>query len=96
MGLVRAGVTTVPIVMNTSSQVAAELRRYGIRTPYVVDPDGSVSRVYKTLGTGHHANLPGHTFILVGADGTMQWRADHPGMWVDPAELTATVEAQLR
>lgn len=95
-GLAKAGVTIVPVVMNSASQVAAELQRYGIRTPYLVDPNGSVSSVYKTLGTGHHANLPGHTFILVGPDGTMTWRGDYPGMWVDPAELTAAVQAQLR
>lgn len=95
-GLVKAGVTIVPVVMNPSGQVAAELQRFGIRTPYVVDPGGAVSRVYKTLGTGHHANLPGHTFILVGPDGTMKWRGDYPGMWVEPAELTAAVQAQLR
>ncbi len=95
-GLAKAGVSIVPVVMNSPGQVAAELQRYGIRTPYVVDPDGSVSNLYKTLGTGHHANLPGHTFILVGPDGTMKWRGDYPGMWVDPAELTSAVQAQLR
>lgn len=95
-GLVKAGVTIVPVVMNASGQVAAELQRFGIRTPYVVDPGGAVSSAYKTLGTGHHANLPGHTFILVGSDGTMKWRGDYPGMWVEPAELTAAVQAQLR
>lgn len=95
-GLAIAGVTIVPVVMSSPIQVARELQRYGIQTPYVIDSDGSVSRAYKTLGTGHHANLPGHTFILVGSDGTLQWRGDYPGMWVDPAELTAAVQAQLR
>ena len=60
-GLAKAGVTIVPVVMNSSSQVAAELQRYGIRTPYLVDPNGSVSNLYKTLGTGHHASLPATT-----------------------------------
>lgn len=95
-GLEKAGVTIVPVVMNPADQVAAELQRFGIRTPYIVDPGGAVSSAYKTLGTGHHANLPGHTFILVGPDGTMKWRGDYPGMWVEPAELTAAVQAQIR
>ena len=30
------------------------------------------------------------------SDGTMKWRGDYPGMWVDPAELTSAVQAQLR
>jgi len=94
-GLENEGVTVVPVVMNPVAQVAPELERFGIRTPYLVDPDGSVSRAYKTLGTGHHAELPGHSFVLVSADGRMLWRADYPGMWIDPATLAATVGAQL-
>lgn len=94
-GLAKAGVSILPVVMNSPIQVIGELQRYGIRTPYIIDSDGSVSRAYKTLGAGHHANLPGHTFVLVGPDGTMLWRGDYPSMWVDPAELTAAVQAQL-
>lgn len=95
-GLAKVGVSIVPVVMNSPIQVTGELQRYAIQTPYAIDSDGSVSRAYKTLGAGHHANLPGHTFVLVGPDGTMLWRGDYPSMWVDPAELSAAVQAQLR
>lgn len=88
-------VTLVPIVMNPTAQVAPELQRFGVRTPYLADPDGSVARAYDTLGTGHHADLPGHTFILVGPDGTIRWRGDYPGMWVEPAELASAVSDKL-
>lgn len=88
-------VTLLPIVMNAAAQVETELRRFGLQTPYLVDPDGSVSRAYDVLGTGHHANLPGHSFILVGPDGRMRWRGDYPGMWIEPAELASTVRAEL-
>jgi hypothetical protein len=54
-----------------------------------------VSGAYDTLGTGHHANLPGHSFILVGPDGTIDWRGDYPGMWVEPATVASTVSSYL-
>ena len=94
-GMAKEGVTVLPVVMNSTGQVAGELRRFGVNTPYLSDPDGSVSRAYKTLGTGHHAELPGHSFILVGPDGQTKWRADYPGMWVEPAELDQAVRSQL-
>ena len=87
------GVPLVPIVMNDIGQVQTELGRFGIRTPYLSDPDGSISRAYGTLGTGHHANLPGHSLVLVGPDGTIRWRADYPGMWVEPSQVVATVKS---
>jgi peroxiredoxin len=85
------GVPLVPIVMNQPGQVQAELQRFGLRTPYLSDPEGSVSRAYDTLGTGHHADLPGHTFVLVGPDGQLRWRGDYPAMWVEPSELVGSI-----
>lgn len=94
-GLAKAGVPLVAVVMNPAGPVQAELRRFGLGTPYLVDPGGSISGAYKTLGTGHHADLPGHTFILVGPDGDIRWRGDYPGMWVEPAELTRDVLSKI-
>ena len=90
----QTGVTLVPIVMNPAGQIETELRRFALQTPYLVDPDGSVSRAYDTLGTGHHADLPGHSFVLVGPDGQMLWRGDYPGMWVEPAQLASTISRE--
>ena len=91
----RAGVSLLPIVMNSMSEVRSELDRFGVRTPYLTDPGGTTPRAYGTLGTGHHSDLPGHSFILVGPDGRIRWRGDYPGMWVDPGELAAVVSANL-
>lgn len=89
------GVPLVPIVMNTTAQVEGELGRFGIETPYLSDPSGAVSQSYDTLGTGHHADLPGHSLILVGPEGEIRWRGDYPGMWVEPATVVSTVRSYL-
>ena len=51
----------------------------------------------KSVGTGE----PGHTFILVGADGKIAWIQDYGApenrgaMYVDPLEISANVKAEL-
>lgn len=52
----------------------------GITTPVLSDPDLSVSQTYDTnsygmMGDGRN----GHTFIVVGPDGSIRWRADYGG-----------------
>lgn len=94
-GFDQAGIRLVPIVMNSAEQVRPELRRFGLTMPYSIDRGGIVSRSYDTLGKGHHAGLPGHSFVLIGADGTQLWRGDYPSMWVEPSELLAAVKAAL-
>lgn len=89
-----ADLTLIPIVMNQAGDVQSELKRFGVRTPYLSDADGSVSRAYDTLGTGHHADLPGHTFVLVGPDGQVRWRGDYPGMWVEPSDLVGSIDGR--
>jgi peroxiredoxin len=84
------GVTVLPIVTNDAASTTAQLARFGISTPYVLDPTKEISAAYDTLGRGHHADLPGHSFILVD-DGKVLWRGDYPSMWVDPDELAAQV-----
>ncbi len=93
--LERTGVTLLPIVMNTAADVQGELDRFNVRTPYLLDPNGTTSSAYDALGTGHHANLPGHTFILIGPDGAIRWRGEYPEMWIEPSELAAAVTSNL-
>ncbi len=93
--LERAGVTLLPIVMNTAADVQSQLDRFNLQTPNLLDPTGTTSEAYDVLGRGHHANLPGHTFILVGPDSTIRWRGDYPGMWIEPSELAAAVTKNL-
>lgn len=94
-GFDQAGIRLVPIVMNSAAQVDPELGRFGLTTPYSIDRGGIVSRAYDTLGKGHHAELPGHSFVLIGADGNQRWRGDYPSMWVEPSELLAAAKAAL-
>ena len=54
--------------------------RTGITLPTLADPDRAVSVAYRTLAYGMmNGALPGHTFILVGPDGKIRWRADYGG-----------------
>jgi len=89
-----AGITVLPIVMNTAEQITADMNTYGVNTPFLLD-DGTVSEAYGTLGTGMHAGLPGHSFVLVDADGARRWSGNYPSMWLAPDDLLKQVQANL-
>lgn len=80
------GVTVLPIVMSTREQTTADMRRYGVRTPFLLD-DGRVAGAYGVLGKGMHAGLPGHSFVLVDGSGRQRWMGEYPSMWRPPTEL---------
>ncbi len=88
------GITVLPIVMNTRADIAADMNRYGVTTPFLLD-DGSVSKAYDTLGKGMHADLPGHSFVLIDAAGVQRWYGEYPSMWLDPAGLLREVRTRL-
>lgn len=90
----RAGVTVLPIVMNTRAQITADMRTYQVTTPFLLD-DGKVSTEYKTIGHGMHAGLPGHSFVLVDKDGVQRWYGEYPSMYLSPADLLAQVSRHL-
>lgn len=85
-GFAEAGITVLPIVMNTAEQINADRERLGVTTPFLLD-DGTTSDAYGTLGTGMHEGLPGHGFVLVDAEGVQQWYGNYPSMWLDPKDL---------
>jgi len=91
-----ADITVVPIVVSPAADVRRELERFGLATPFLIDPDRSVSTAYDTIGRGHHADLPGHSFVLVDGDGTMRWRIDEPSMYVEPSRLVERATQALR
>ena len=93
-GFTAAGVTVLPIVMNTADQINADRRRLAVKTPFLLD-DGTVSKEYGTLGTGMHAGLPGHGFVLIDAQGDQVWKGDYPSMWIDPGTLLGLVRNHL-
>ena len=89
-----SGITVLPIVMNTAEQIMPDLQQFGVTTPYLLD-DGTTSRAYGTLGTGMHAGLPGHGFVLVDEDGVKRWFGNYPSMFIAPADLLKEVRARL-
>jgi len=93
-GFAEAGITVLPIVMNTRAQIQPDLDSMGVKTPYLLD-DGTVSKAYDVLGKGMHANLPGHGFVLIDGNGIERWQAEYPSMWLDPAELLKTAKSKL-
>lgn len=89
-----ANLTVLPIVMNTKAQITADMTRYGTKTPFLLD-DGTVSKAYGTLGKGMHAGLPGHSFVLIDANGVQRWYGEYPSMWLAPADLLKEVKQHL-
>ena len=89
-----AGITVLPIVMNTADQINAERERLGVQAPFLLD-DGTVSAAYDTLGKGMHEGLPGHGFVLIDAEGNQLWHGNYPSMWLAPADLLKEVTARL-
>ncbi len=70
-----------------------------IATPVLSDPGLTVSKTYHANDYGMMGtSRDGHTFVLVGPDGTIRWRADYGGapkytMYVAPAQLLADLRA---
>ena len=87
-------VTVLPIVMNTREQILADMKLNGVKTPFLLD-DGTVSDAYGTLGKGMHAGLPGHSFVLIDADGQQRWYGEYPSMWLEPTQLLAEIRNRL-
>lgn len=91
----RTGITILPIVMSPAGQVRQELAAFGIRTPYLIDATGAVSRAYGVLGKGMHPGLPGHGFVLIDARGAERWYGEYPSMYLSAAGLMSQVKAHL-
>ena len=86
-----SGLSVVPIVVNPVDQVLAEMGRFGLTTPFLIDTDRTVSNAYGVVGTGMHANLPGHSFVLVDGSGRIAWRGDYPSMFVTTDQLLSDI-----
>lgn len=93
-GFAAAGITVLPIVMNTADQILPDLRTFGVTTPYLLD-DGTVSAAYDVLGKGMHEGLPGHGFVLIDAQGIQRWYGNYPSMWLDPDDLLKEATSRL-
>lgn len=75
------GISQMVSITNDSLDILqqkAEIERINI--PLLSDGDLTVSRAYTTNLYGMMgSNYNGHSFILVGPDGSIQWRADYGG-----------------
>lgn len=93
-GFAAAGLTVLPIVMNPREQITADMAANGVRTPFLLD-DGTVSTAYGTIGKGMHADLPGHSFVLIDKAGKQRWYGEYPSMFLSPADLLREVATHL-
>ncbi|OZM76377.1 peroxiredoxin family protein [Pseudonocardia sp. MH-G8] len=88
-------ITTDPVDL-----VARKMADEGLATPVLSDPSLQVSRAYTTneygmMGTSRN----GHSFILVGPDGQIAWRADYGGapdyvMYLPTESMLADLERE--
>lgn len=73
-----------------------------LSSPVLSDPDLAVTRSYDTNSYGMMGkSRNGHTFILVGPDGSIRWRADYGGepnytMYVPVADLLTDMRQGLQ
>ena len=42
-----------------------------------------------------HADLPGHSFVLIDAAGVQRWYGEYPSMWLEPADLVKEIQGRL-
>jgi peroxiredoxin Q/BCP len=87
-------ITTDPIDLLTQKTHDMKLS-----TPVLSDPELTVSQAYRANQYGMMGNSrDGHSFVLVGPNGTITWRADYGGspkytMFVPTANLLADLHA---
>jgi peroxiredoxin len=96
-------VPLVSIAFDSAEEQRESIDEYNItQTPMLVDADGSVSAAYDVLQYAVGTGEPGHTFVLVNAEGDIAWLKDYgspnlaePTMYVEPAEIADFVESNL-
>jgi peroxiredoxin len=88
-------ITTDPVDL-----LARKVKDDGFSTTTVSDPTGAVSEQFGALGVGMMgANMNGHSFVLIGPDGDIEWRADYGGapdytMYVPVPQLLADLSTR--
>jgi len=95
-------VSVVSVSFDPAGELSQGALEYGIHNiPLLVDADHSVSEAYDVLQWAVGTGEPGHTFILVDADGEIAWIQDYGApenrgvMYVPVDELTREVSAHL-
>lgn len=94
--------TIVSITTDPLNALQQKVADEGLTIPVLSDPQLAVSRVYTANGYGMMGtSRDGHTFIVVGPDGRIRWRADYGGspnytMYVPVSNLVADIRAGLK
>jgi peroxiredoxin Q/BCP len=95
-----AGISqVVSITTDPAADITAKARDMGLAIPVLSDPGLTVSRAYHANSYGMMGmGRDGHTFIVVGPDGTIRWRADYGGapkyvMFLPTSSLLAGIKA---
>lgn len=89
----------VSITSDPVGAITTKARDMGLTIPVVSDPNLAISQQYHANGYGMMgASRDGHTFIVVGPDGTIRWRADYGGapkytMFLPTTSLLADIKA---
>lgn len=98
-----AGVdSVVSITTDPANLIGQKVTDEKLTTPVLSDPDMAVSHAYHANQYGMMGQArDGHTFILVGPDGTIRWRADYGGkpdytMFLPTAKMLADLTAEQR
>ena len=89
----------VSVTSDPAGAITTKARDMGLTIPVLSDPNLAVSQQYHANSYGMMgASRDGHTFIVVGPDGTIRWRADYGGapkytMFLPTASLLADLKA---
>jgi peroxiredoxin len=92
----------VSITTDPLDQLEQKQADDGFSTPVLSDPDLRVSKAYSANQYGMMGtSRDGHSFIVVGPDGRIEYRADYGGapdhtMYVPPANLLADIRKGMR
>jgi peroxiredoxin len=96
-----AGIDTiVNVTTDPADLLAQKVDDENFSTTTVSDPTGEVSAEFGALGVGMMgADMNGHSFVLIGPDGQIQWRADYGGapdytMYVPVPQLLADLSTR--
>ncbi len=91
----------ITITSDSLDLTALKLAQEGITGPVLADIDLAVSKTYDANSYGMMGDSTnGHSFIVVGSDGIIRWRADYGGapdytMYVPVPSLLADLSAGL-
>ncbi|MFJ6894902.1 peroxiredoxin family protein [Streptomyces hokutonensis] len=92
----------VSITSDPTDLITRKTKDMGLTTPVLSDPDLKISQQYGANQYGMMGtSRDGHSFLLVGPDGTIRWRADYGGapdytMYVPVNKLLADLRAGVK